>query len=92
VLSVTLAGCLTAFMFQYLHPLDEKVVSIGQTRPSGRTSPRSSTRSCTGWPSRGGVTGFVLSTALLFGPLLFLLRRCARRPAAPPSRWAPSAC
>jgi hypothetical protein len=24
---------------------------------------------------QGGVTGFVLSTALLFGPLLFLLRR-----------------
>jgi hypothetical protein len=29
-----------------------------------------------GWLAvRGGITGFVLTTAFLFGPLLFLLRR-----------------
>jgi hypothetical protein len=75
VLSVTLAGCLTAFMFQYLHPVDENVVSIG--RAQGLEQDFTSFQYPFVWrlAVQGGIAGFVLSTALLFGPLLFLLRR-----------------
>jgi hypothetical protein len=75
VLSVTLAGCLTAFMFQYLHPIDENVVSIGHAQALQLDYTTFQYLFVHRLAVQGGVSGFVLSTALLFGPLLFLLRR-----------------
>jgi hypothetical protein len=75
VLSVTLAGCLTAFMFQYLHPVDENVVSIGRAQSLQQDFTMFQFPFVWRLAVQGGITGFVLSTALLFGPLLFLLRR-----------------
>jgi hypothetical protein len=75
VLSVTLAGCLTAFMFQYLHPVNENVVSIGRAHGLAQDFTEFQYPFVHRLAVQGGITGFVLSTALLFGPLLFLLRR-----------------
>ena len=75
VLSVTLAGCLTAFMFQYLHPVDENVISIGRAQSLQQDFTVFQFPFVWRLAVQGGITGFVLSTALLFGPLLFLLGR-----------------
>ncbi|HWC40935.1 MAG TPA: hypothetical protein VHK02_03010 [Actinomycetota bacterium] len=75
VLSVTLAGCLTAFMFQYLHPVYENVVSSGRAQGLEQDFTLYQYPFVHRLAVQGGITGFVLSTALLFGPLLFLLRR-----------------
>jgi hypothetical protein len=75
LLALALAGTLTAFMFQYLHPVDENVVSIGHELAlrldfTGFQYPEVHRLGI-----QAGVSGFVISTALLFGPVLFLLRR-----------------
>jgi hypothetical protein len=75
VLSVTLAGCLTAFMFQYLHPVNENVVSLGHAQSLEQDFTPFQYPFVHRLAVQGGITGFVLTTALLFGPLLFLLRR-----------------
>jgi hypothetical protein len=73
LLSATMTGAGVAFFFMYLHPMFENVVSVEHahflregTFPAtyvGRLA------------IEAGVPGFMLSTAFLFGPLLFLLRR-----------------
>ena len=75
VLAVTLAGCLAAFMFQYLHPVDENVVSIGHAQAMAQDFTIFQYPVVHRLAIQAGVSGFVLSTALLFGPLLVLLRR-----------------
>jgi hypothetical protein len=73
VLSATMAGTGAAFFFQYLHPMYENVVSIDHARflRDGAFPPDYVGRLAI----EAGIPGFVLSTAFLFGPLLFLLRR-----------------
>jgi hypothetical protein len=75
VLSVTLAGCLAAFMFQYLHPVDENVVSVGRSLTLQQDFTSFQYPFVHRLAIQAGVSGFALSTALLFTPLLFLLRR-----------------
>jgi hypothetical protein len=73
VLSATMAGAGAAFFFMYLHPMFENVVSLEHASflRDGVFPP--------GYVGRlaieAAIPGFVLSTAFLFGPLLFLLRR-----------------
>ena len=76
----------------YLHPVDENVVSIGHAQALRQDFTPFEYPFVHRLAVQGGVTGFVLSTALLFGPLLSCCAAGARRPAAPPSRSAPSAC
>jgi hypothetical protein len=73
VLSATMAGAGAAFFFMYLHPMFENVVSIEHARflRDGTFPPDYVGRLAI----EAGIPGFVLSTAFLFGPLLFLLRR-----------------
>jgi hypothetical protein len=75
VLSVTLAGILAAFMFQYLHPIDENVVSSGHALFLSQTFTGFQLPYVRRLGIEAGVPGFMLSSAFLFGPLLFLLRR-----------------
>jgi hypothetical protein len=75
LLSLALAGTLAAFMFQYLHPVNDNVVSVEhelwlRLEYTPFQYPQVQRLSI-----QAGVSGFVLSTALLFGPVLFLLRR-----------------
>jgi hypothetical protein len=72
---MTLAGCLAAFMFKYLHPVDENVVSIGHAQAMAQDFTIFQYPVVQRLAIQAGVSGFVLSTALLFGPLLVLLRR-----------------
>jgi hypothetical protein len=73
VLSATMAGAGAAFFFMYLHPMFENVVSLEHARflSDGVFPPRYVGRLAI----EAAIPGFVLSTAFLFGPLLFLLRR-----------------
>jgi hypothetical protein len=75
VLSATLAGVLVAFMFQYLHPLYENVVSLGHLD----SLLRQFTSYQFGYASElsviAGIAGFLVATVTLFGPLVFLARR-----------------
>jgi hypothetical protein len=73
--SLALAGTLTAFMFQYLHPADENVVSIGRELALRADYTPFQYPQVQRLGIQAGVSGFVISTALLFGPVLFLLRR-----------------
>jgi hypothetical protein len=73
--SVALAGSLCAFIFMYLHPLYDNDVSLGRQaflQVDFTTAQYS-------YVNReniiAGVPGFMISTVLLFAPLLFLLRR-----------------
>jgi len=75
VLSLTLASSLTAFMFQYLHPVNENVVSIGHGLFLSEDFTTFQYPYVHRLAIEAGVPGFVLSSALLFAPLLFLLRR-----------------
>ncbi len=75
VLSLTLASSLTAFMFQYLHPVNENVVSIGHGLFLSEDFTTFQYPYVHRLAIEAGVPGFVLSSALLFVPLLFLLRR-----------------
>jgi hypothetical protein len=73
VLSATMTGTGAAFFFMYLHPMFENVVSIEHARfLSQDTFPPTYVGRLA---VEAGVPGFMLSTAFLFGPLLFLLRR-----------------
>lgn len=73
--SVALAGSLCAFIFMYLHPLYDNDVSLGRQA----FLQMDFTTAQYGYVSRenivAGVPGFMISTAFLFAPLLFLLRR-----------------
>jgi hypothetical protein len=75
VLSVTLAGCLVGFMFQYLHPVDENVVSIGRAQGLALDFTAGQYPLVHRLAVQSGIAGFVLGTAWLFGPLLVLLGR-----------------
>jgi hypothetical protein len=75
VASLALAGTLTAFMFQYLHPVDENVVSLGHELSLRLDYSPFQYPEVYRLGIQAGVSGFVISTALLFGPVLFLLRR-----------------
>ena len=75
LLSLALAGTLAAFMFQYLHPVDENVVSIGRELALRADYTPFQSEQVRRLGIQAGVSGFVISTALLFGPVLFLLRR-----------------
>jgi hypothetical protein len=73
--SATLAGCLCAFIFMYLHPFYDNVVSLGrqsflQVDFTTAQHPYVDHQNII-----AGVPGFILSTVFLFAPLLFLLRR-----------------
>jgi hypothetical protein len=78
-------------MFQYLHPVDENVVSIGRAQGLELDFTAGQYPFVYRLAVQSAIAGFVLSTALLFGPLLVLLRRWPRRPAAPPWSLASSA-
>jgi hypothetical protein len=75
LLSLTLAGSLAAFMFQYLHPIDENFVSIGREQFFRQEFTVFQYHDVHKLAIEAGVPGFMLSSAFLFGPLLFLLRR-----------------
>jgi len=75
VLSLTLASSLLAFMFQYLHPVNENVVSIGHGLDLREGFTTFQYPLVQRLAIEAGVAGFMLSSAFLFAPLLFLLRR-----------------
>jgi hypothetical protein len=75
VVSLALAGTLTAFMFQYLHPVDENVVSIGHALSLRQDYTPFQYPEVRRLAIQAGVSGFVVATAVAFGPVLFLLRR-----------------
>jgi hypothetical protein len=75
VLSLALAGTLTAFMFQYLHPVVDNVVSVGHELSLRLEYTPFQYTEVYRLGIQAGVSGFVVSTAILFGPVLFLLRR-----------------
>jgi hypothetical protein len=75
LLSLTLAGSLAAFMFQYLHPIVEDFVSIGREQFYRQGFTVFQYHDVHQLAIQAGVPGFMLSSAFLFGPLLFLLRR-----------------
>jgi hypothetical protein len=73
VLSAALTGAGMAFFFMYLHPMYENVVSLGHARFLAEdVFPPTYVRRLA---IEAAIPGFILSTAFLFGPLLFLLRR-----------------
>jgi hypothetical protein len=75
LLSLTLAGSLAAFMFQYLHPIDDNFVSLGRARFFSDNFTVFQYYDVHQLAIQAGVPGFMLSSVFLFGPLLFLLRR-----------------
>jgi len=75
VLSLTLAGTLTAFMLQFLHPIDDNVISVRHELSLRLDYTAFQYPQVHRLGIQAGVSGFAVSTALLFGPLLFLLRR-----------------
>jgi hypothetical protein len=75
LLSLTLAGSLAAFMFQYLHPIDENFVSIGRELSLRQSFTVFQYPEVHRLAIEAGIPGFMLSSTFLFGPLLFLLRR-----------------
>jgi hypothetical protein len=75
LLSLTLAGSLAAFMFQYLHPIDDNFVSLGRAQFFRNDFTVFQYYDVHQLAIQAGVPGFMLSSVFLFGPLLFLLRR-----------------
>ena len=75
VVAVTLAGALTAFFFMYLHPIYDNVVSIGVQAGLREEFTIFQYQDVHRLSIQAAVPGFMLATAFLFGPLLFLLRR-----------------
>jgi hypothetical protein len=75
LVSLALAGTLVAFMFQYLHPVNENVVSLGHDLALRLDYTPFQYPEVYRLGIKAGVPGFVISTAALFGPVLFLLRR-----------------
>jgi hypothetical protein len=75
VLSASLTGCATAFMFQYLHPIWDDAVSGDRGLFLRQTFDAAQYHFVNDQNVTVGVAGFVLATAFLFGPLLLLLHR-----------------
>ena len=75
VLSAVLAGCATAFMFQYLHPAWQDIVGRDRGLFLRQAFDAAQQRFVYDQNVTVGVAGFVLATVFLFGPLLVLLRR-----------------
>jgi hypothetical protein len=75
VVSLTLAGSLAAFMFQDLHPMYENLTSIGDQLGLRERFSAFQYQDVYRLTIEAGVPGFMLATAFLFGPLLFLVRR-----------------
>jgi len=75
VLSATLAGVLVAFMFQYLHPLYENVVSLDHLDFLLRSFDAFQVGYVREVSVIAGIAGFLVATVTLFGPLVWLARR-----------------
>jgi hypothetical protein len=75
VLSATLAGVLVAFMFQYLHPIDENVVSLGHRDFLVQSFDAQQVGYVRELGVIAGIAGFLVATVTLFGPLVWLARR-----------------
>ncbi len=73
--SAALAGSLCAFIFMYLHPIYENVVSLGRQAFLQTDFTSAQYTFVNRQNVMAGVPGFILSTVFLFAPLLFLLRR-----------------
>lgn len=73
--SATLAGCITAFIYMYLHPFKEDIVSLGHRADLQAGFTVLQLVDVSRWNIEVGVPGFILATVFLFGPLLFLARR-----------------
>jgi hypothetical protein len=72
VLSAALAGCATAFMFQYLHPAWADLVGRDRGQFLRQTFDAAQYHFAYDQNVTVGVAGFVLGTVFLFGPLLLL--------------------
>jgi hypothetical protein len=75
VLSATLAGVLVAFMFQYLHPVDENVVGLGHRDFLVESFDAQQVGYVRELGVIAGIAGFLVGTVTLFGPLVWLARR-----------------
>ncbi len=75
VVSAALAGSLTAFMFMYLHPTYENVVSRGHLAFFEEFFTPAQFGEVHRLNISSGVAGFMLATVFLLAPVLFLLRR-----------------
>jgi hypothetical protein len=75
VLSATLAGVLVAFMFQYLHPVYENVVSLGHLDFLLESFDAQQVGYVRELGVIAGIAGFLVATVTLFGPLVWLARR-----------------
>jgi len=73
--SVTLAGSLCTFMFMYLHPMYDNIVSVAHLTFLDQAFTTAQSDHVKYLNIAVGVSGFIVSTVLLFTPLLFLLRR-----------------
>jgi hypothetical protein len=75
VLSATLAGVLVAFMFQYLHPVYENVVSLGHLDFLLESFDAQQVGYVRELGVIAGIAGFLVATVTLFGPLVWMARR-----------------
>jgi hypothetical protein len=75
VVSATLAGSLCGFMFMYLHPAYENIVSVGRQAFLEQFFTSAQLEFVAKQNVAGGVAGFMLGTVFLLGPVLYLLRR-----------------
>lgn len=73
--SAALAGVTCAFMFMYLHPIYDNIVSVGHRTFLQQDFTAGQYPYVYRENIIAGVPGFILSTVFLFAPLLFLLRR-----------------
>ena len=73
--SVALAGSLCAFMFMYLHPIEENHVSLGRQSFLQVAFTTAQYSFVNDLNIAAGIAGFIITTVFLFAPLLFLLRR-----------------
>jgi hypothetical protein len=75
VLSATFAGVLVAFMFQYLHPIYENVVSLDHLDFLLGSFDAFQVGYVREVSLIAGIAGFLVATVTLFGPLVWLARR-----------------
>jgi hypothetical protein len=75
VLSATLAGVLVAFMFQYLHPVYENVVSLGHLDFLLDSFDAQQVGYVRELGVIAGIAGFLVATVTPFGPLVWMARR-----------------
>jgi hypothetical protein len=73
--SVALSGCLAAFIFMYLHPIKENIVSVAHHADLRAGFTVLQFVDVSRWNIEVGVPGFIFASVFLFGPLLFLARR-----------------